>query len=169
MIKNSTEFREHVKSYFKTKFSENESCDNHAINLEIGIFNYSVREATNKKIVKSWENKHFQQLYIDRLRSIYFNLTPKIISRILEKTLKPQDFAFMTHQEFCPEKWEELITKKHKRENSQNVSRQCPTDLFTCKKCSSKNCSYSELQIRSADEPATLFISCLDCGKHWRM
>ena len=39
---------------------------------------------------------------------------------------------------------------------------------FTCSKCKSKKCTYYEMQTRSADEPATIFITCLDCGKNWR-
>ena len=51
-----------------------------ATNLEIGIFNYAIKEATRKKIVKKWENPHFVSIYIDRLRSIYMNLKKIIIS-----------------------------------------------------------------------------------------
>ena len=42
------------------------------------------------------------------------------------------------------------------------------TDSFTCRKCRSKKCTYYELQTRSADEPMTLFITCIDCGTKWK-
>jgi len=48
------------------------------------------------------------------------------------------------------------------------VNIQASTDMFTCKKCKSKRTTYYEAQIRSADEPATIFITCIDCGKHWK-
>lgn len=40
--------------------------------------------------------------------------------------------------------------------------------VFECQSCHSKNTDYYELQTRSADEPATIFINCFDCGKHFR-
>ena len=43
------------------------------------------------------------------------------------------------------------------------------TDQFKCRKCGSRSCSYYEVQTRSADEPMTQFISCLDCGNRWKM
>jgi len=45
--------------------------DNHAKNLEKGIYNYSLKEATNRKIIKKWDNAFFVQIYTDRIRSIY--------------------------------------------------------------------------------------------------
>ena len=172
--------RENSRRFFESRFSQSVSkpvsdsslmsSETLAANLEIGVFNYAIREATHRKIVKSWDNRHFQQLYKDRLRTIYCNLDDAIIALINSGEVKPQEFAFMTHQEMCPEKWTELIDKKRKREDSHNQkSVQCSTSLFTCKRCMSKNCTYYELQIRSADEPATIFVSCLDCGKHWRV
>jgi len=75
----------------------------------------------------------------------------------------------MTHQELDANMWKELIDKKIKRDDSKfNVNIESSTSLFTCKKCGSKKCTYYELQIRSADEPATIFITCLECGKHWK-
>jgi DNA-directed RNA polymerase subunit M/transcription elongation factor TFIIS len=71
----------------------------------------------------------------------------------------------MTHQEMCPDKWKTLIEQKIKRDKSRlHTNIEASTDLFTCKKCRSKKCTYYELQTRSADEPATIFITCLDCG-----
>ena len=36
------------------------------------------------------------------------------------------------------------------------------------KSCGKNKCTYYELQTRSADEPMTTFVSCLNCGNHWK-
>lgn len=40
--------------------------------------------------------------------------------------------------------------------------------LYTCKGCGSKETVSVEKQLRSADEPMTLIITCVVCGKTWR-
>lgn len=143
---------------------------NAAINLEKGIYNYAIKEATQRKIVKKWENPFFVQIYKDRLRSIYLNLkNTELLEQVRSGEITPQSLAFMTHQELQPKQWAELIQRKIKRDASKYVDNtQASTDMFTCKKCRSKRCTYYELQTRSADEPATIFVTCLDCGKHWK-
>ena len=42
------------------------------------------------------------------------------------------------------------------------------TDQFKCRKCFSRSCSYYEVQTRSADEPMTQFITCLNCKNRWK-
>ena len=42
-------------------------------NIEKGIYNYAIQEATKKHIVKKWENQSFVHLYMDKLRSVYIN------------------------------------------------------------------------------------------------
>ena len=71
-ITNSTVFRENIQG--KISGILNISDNSVSINLEKGIFNYAIKEATQRKIVKKWENPHFVSIYIDRLRSIYMNL-----------------------------------------------------------------------------------------------
>ena len=141
-----------------------------ATNMEKGIYNYAIKEANSKKIIKKWDNPYFAILYIDRLRSIYFNIkNPELLQQIKNKDITPQTVAFMTHQELNPDHWKELIDKKIKRDaNKFTMNIQASTDMFTCKKCRSKKCTYYELQTRSADEPATIFVTCLDCGKNWK-
>lgn len=39
---------------------------------------------------------------------------------------------------------------------------------FTCRKCKSTKTTHYQMQTRSADEPMTVFISCLKCGNRWR-
>ncbi|CAF4219439.1 unnamed protein product, partial [Adineta steineri] len=41
-------------------------------------------------------------------------------------------------------------------------------DLIQCEQCKKNNCSYSELQTLSGDEPMTLFVLCRNCGHRWR-
>ncbi len=109
-IKNPEEFRSNIREKLNKKINNMK----HSINLEKGIFNYALKEAGNRKIVKKWDNQYFVQIYVDRLRSICNNLTQDIINQINDETIKAHVVAFMTHQELCPEIWKELYIKiKH--------------------------------------------------------
>jgi transcription elongation factor S-II len=138
--------------------------------LNQGNINTGRKEASTRKIVKKWENPYFAQLYVDRLRTIYINLKNEaLLEQVKQKEIPVKQFAFMTHQEMNPEHWRENIEKKMKRDSVKFTTQiEASTDMFTCKKCKSKKCTYYELQTRSADEPTTVFITCLDCGKHWK-
>ena len=86
-----------------------------AINLEKAIFNYSLKEAKRRKILKKWENKKFQCIYLDRLRSIYINLkNPNLLKQLNDNELTPQ-YAFMTHQEMNPLRWKTLIGNENEK------------------------------------------------------
>lgn len=165
-IENSDTFRSNIRS----KLNEIIGNEKHTINLEKGIFNYSLNEAKNRKVVKKWDNPYFVQIYVDRLRSIFINLkNPKLLEQLNSGTIKAHTIAFMTHQEMCPEKWDELITAKSKRDqNKFETNLEAATDTFTCRKCKSKKCTYYALQTRSSDEPMTIFVTCLDCGQRWK-
>ena len=43
------------------------------------------------------------------------------------------------------------------------------TDQFTCSKCKHNKCKTYSLQTRSADEPTTIFVNCINCDNTWRM
>jgi len=43
------------------------------------------------------------------------------------------------------------------------------TALFKCGKCGKRRTTYTQLQTRSADEPMTTFVLCLDCGNRWKV
>ena len=138
-------------------------------NIEKGIFNYAIEKATKNNIIKKWENDIFVQLYIDRLRSIYLNLkSPELVKKIVDGEIKPESVAFMTHQEFNPEKWRELLQRKVKKDASKyNDNIEASTDVYICRRCKSRKCTYEAVQIRSSDEPMTIFVNCLSCGKNW--
>jgi transcription elongation factor S-II len=165
-VKNPQVFREKVREQLQHYLPGETICKN----LEKGIYNYCIQAATERQIVKKWDNIYFTHLYLDKLRSIYANLkNPALIAKITNKTLKPHEVAFMTHQEIVPEKWERLLSdKKIREENIYAPKIEASTDGFTCRKCKSKECSYYQLQTRSADEPMTTFVTCITCGNRWK-
>jgi transcription elongation factor S-II len=168
IVENPEEFRANIRSKLAKQFNFNQ--EKHAINLEKGVHNWAIKEATNKKVVKKWDNPFFVQIYVDRLRSIYINLKyKKIIDDINEGNVKSQELAFMTHQEMRPDVWDAYIKAKSIRDMhkfEENI--EAMTDTFTCRKCKQKRCSYYAMQTKSSDEPMTLFVQCLNCGARWK-
>ncbi len=167
-IENPAEFRTNVKNAMATRLQLDPES-NTAYNLEKGIFNFAIKESNQRRIVKKWENPAFVFIYADRMKSLFFNL--ESIGKSLQSgEITVEQLATMSHQELRPDRWTELIERKRIRDASKyNRNVGSSTDMFTCKKCQSKNCTYCEVQTRSADEPATIFVSCLDCGKNWKM
>lgn len=166
-IENPDKFRGAVREELN-KFFQNE---NYARNLEKGIQNWTLKEATSRKVVKKWDNSYFARIYLDHLKSIYINLkrNPEIIENVKNGTIKPHTIAFMTHQEINPTKWDPLIQAKIKRDkNKFETNIEAATDTFKCRKCRSNKCTYYQMQTRSADEPMTTFVCCIDCGQRWK-
>jgi transcription elongation factor S-II len=159
-------FRNNIREKFNNIINNEKT----SINLEKGIYNYTIKEANSKKVIKKWDNPSFVQLYTDRTRSIYFNLNHKhIFDQLVSGSLKPHVLAFMTHQELRPEKWDKLIEEKIKRDKHKYENNiEAATDTFKCRKCKSNKCTYYQMQTRSADEPMTTFVTCIDCGNRWK-
>jgi transcription elongation factor S-II len=42
------------------------------------------------------------------------------------------------------------------------------TDQFKCGRCGQRKTTYYQLQTRSADEPMTTFVTCVNCNNHWK-
>ena len=144
--------------------------------LERSLFEAACQYAKKVYVVQNWKSPQFVEIYKQFFRSIVSNLHPKspvnnprFLTRILEGEFELSAIPFMTPYEMFPEKWFELKDKLMQREQKileGNKSR--ATDQFKCRRCNKRECTYYELQTRSADEPMTIFIMCLNCGKEWR-
>lgn len=173
-VDNPEQFREKVIEKLQTKLSDkkinSKNFQKMAKNLETGIYNFTIQDAYTRNVVKKWENVHFTQIYIDKLRTVFINLdSPEVVEQVNNKSIKIHQLAFMTHQELQPSKWKKLLDdKKIRDENKYAPKIEASTDNFTCWKCKSKKCTYYQLQTRSADEPMTTFVTCLSCGCRWK-
>ena len=133
--------------------------------VELGVYNYAVQASITKNMLPQWSNDLFSELYIAKLRSVRYNITYDMVRSIPD----PQTIACMTHQEMRPDRWATLLYQKEKRDEHlfSNKIAATTTD-FTCFKCKKNNCTYYQLQTRSADEPMTTFVTCVNCEVHWR-
>tara|TARA_B100002051_G_C16381424_1_gene460669 strand:+ start:125 stop:637 length:513 start_codon:yes stop_codon:yes gene_type:complete len=166
-VTNPSNFRENIV----LKLTEIISCKTKSKNLEKGIYNYVIEHAKTNHIVRKWENPLFVELYVNRLRSIFRNLKSNkhLLNYLENNQCNAHEIAFMSHQELCPERWKDLIeTKKIRDKYKYTPNIDANTDNFTCRKCKSNRCSYYQLQTRSADEPMTTFVTCINCGNRWK-
>ena len=103
-MKNPDEFRNNFRKKLEPLFDNNPK---HASNLEKGIHNWALKEASNRKVIKKWDNPYFVQIYIDRCRTIWHNLKNKnLVKMVLSDEIKAHTIAFMSQQELCTERWE---------------------------------------------------------------
>jgi DNA-directed RNA polymerase subunit M/transcription elongation factor TFIIS len=161
-------FRKNISKQFTEIFTDNINLGE---NIEKGVYNYTIKEATNKQIIKKWQNPLFCEIYYSRFKSIYINLknNEQLRNQIKNGEITINQFAFITHQEMNQSQWKDRIERKIKRDNLKFTNTiKASTDMFTCNKCKSKQCTYYEMQTRSADEPTTVFVTCLNCGKNWK-
>ena len=69
--------------------------------------------------------------------------------------------GFMKPSELNPDKYSTIINKKKKEEDK--INNQATSTIYTCKKCKKNKCQVTQRQTRSADEPATTFVTCMEC------
>ena len=128
-IENPDNFRANIRKKINNKLNDEKA----SLNLEKGIFNYTLKEADRLKIIKKWDNKFFVEIYLNHLRSILNNLNDKWIEAINSCEIQPHKIAFMNHQELNHDKWAELIDTKSKRDKNKFESNiAASTDTFTC-------------------------------------
>nr|XP_020670056.1 transcription elongation factor A protein 2 [Pogona vitticeps] len=121
------------------------------------------------------EVKNTDLKYKNRIRSRLSNLkdskNPDLRKNVLCGVITPEQIAVMTSEEMASNELKEIrkaMTKEAIREHQMAKTGGTQTDLFTCGKCKKKNCTYTQVQTRSSDEPMTTFVVCNECGNRWK-
>ncbi|PKK25062.1 transcription elongation factor A protein 2 isoform X2 [Columba livia] len=119
--------------------------------------------------------KNTDMKYKNRVRSRISNLkdskNPELKKNVLCGAITPEQIAVMTSEEMASNELKEIrkaMTKEAIREHQMAKTGGTQTDLFTCGKCKKKNCTYTQVQTRSSDEPMTTFVVCNECGNRWK-
>nr|XP_047929174.1 transcription elongation factor A protein 3 [Anser cygnoides] len=134
-----------------------------------------------ERMASEIEDHIFQELkstdmkYRNRVRSRISNLkdpkNPNLRRNVLCGAILPGLIARMTAEEMASDELKELrnaMTQEAIREHQMAKTGGTVTDLFQCGKCKKKNCTYNQVQTRSADEPMTTFVLCNECGNRWK-
>ncbi|XP_032936814.1 transcription elongation factor A protein 3 isoform X2 [Catharus ustulatus] len=134
-----------------------------------------------EKMASEIEDHIFQELkstdmkYRNRVRSRISNLkdpkNPGLRRNVLCGAIEPGLIARMTAEEMASDELKKLrsaMTQEAIREHQMAKTGGTVTDLFQCSKCRKKNCTYNQVQTRSADEPMTTFVLCNECGNRWK-
>ncbi|XP_060725919.1 transcription elongation factor A protein 3 isoform X12 [Tachysurus vachellii] len=136
------------------------NCDSMAAEIEDHI--YQEIKATDMK-------------YKNRVRSRISNLkdpkNPNLRKNVLGGAIELSRIATMTAEEMASDELKQLrniLTQEAIREHQMAKTGGTTTDLLQCGKCKKKNCTYNQVQTRSADEPMTTFVLCNECGNRWK-
>ena len=148
---------------------------NPANNIEKGIYNATIQRAMRTNIARQWSNPRFVDAYIQRKLSVIINIDPEsyvnnelLLRRLMNQEMLPHTLAFMKPEELFPERWDVFLKQQAIEKAKEDY---VPTGYYTqykCGKCGACKTSITEVQIRSADEPMTQFITCLVCKHKWR-
>jgi len=113
--------------------------------------------------------------YKNQIRSRVFNLrdkkNPELRENVLCGVISPEKFAVMTSEEMASDhvkQQRKTFVEEGIKASHLAVKEGTKTDLLKCGKCKKRNCTYNQLQTRSADEPMTTFVLCNECGHRWK-
>jgi DNA-directed RNA polymerase subunit M/transcription elongation factor TFIIS len=163
-----------LRSFVLNKLNEMVNDEKLAKNIEIAVYNWTVRAAVQNKIQEKHEKKYFRVMYKHRYFAIRNAIqNGKLIERIQNKTIKFKDVVTMTPDQLVPDgpyattlqklQQRELEIEMNKAKNDEEYE-----GIFMCRKCKSKKTEYHQLQTRSADEPMTTYVHCKNCDNSWK-
>ena len=129
-----------------------------------------------------------KKAYASKARSLYSNLKKNmtltqrvLLGQVPAETLaklKSEDLASEETKQARQEQAKKLIDSKRldwEQANESKINEMCgikgellKASLFTCGRCKSTKTTSTQKQTRSADEPMTVFVLCLNCGKRWK-
>lgn len=137
--------------------------------------------------VDAW-SKGVKQTYIEKVRGLVFNLKKnrQIRDQVILGQISSDQLPQMTSEQLATEeksleinatvrKLQDSRRLDWERENEGKINDMCgikgemlKASLFTCGRCKSTKTTSTQKQTRSADEPMTVFVFCMNCGKRWK-
>lgn len=144
--------------------------------LERALWVRTLDTCARDRVPRFWEHATFRNRYTTRAMSLAFNLrhprNPALRHRVLGGEVTPEVLVSMGPEDMFPELYAPIyarLASDHLRKMAVDAkdAPDGPED-HRCRACKSLKTQYYLLQTRSADEPMTVYVSCLGCGKRWK-
>jgi|SaaInlV_100m_DNA_2_1039680.scaffolds.fasta_scaffold35038_1 transcription elongation factor S-II len=152
----------------------NPLVDKKSKKIERSVYNWTIRITEANHIEKSWDCKLFKNIYIHKAASIIDNINPRshignpeLLRKIINNEIEIEYLVDMKPEELYPEHWKKILERQQNTAMDKEKEKEY-TDQFKCRKCKMRKCTYYMLQTRSADEPMTAFITCINCKNKWK-
>jgi transcription elongation factor S-II len=130
--------------------------------LENAILNKCIADAQRWFIDIDWKSPAFREMVRNRAMSLYG-------ARKLLETMSPEEFVNTSEVDRNPERWMDKLRQAAERDKALYSRKTTASTQMYCSACKKKtNCDYYQMQTRSADEPMTTFVTCLECDKRWK-
>jgi transcription elongation factor S-II len=149
-----------------------------ATEFELALLKSVSNLASKEEIDKDWSNKIFWNLYRNKAVSLYENLrgsesyvqnSEPWLEKLKTNQISCQSFVDMSAVDICPQRWKVMIDTIIETEKKLYSKNDAASIVIWCSGCKKKSkCTYYQMQTRSADEPMTTFITCLECDKKWK-
>lgn len=149
-----------------------------AKDCENALLHFISDQALKDAIEVDWSNRVFWNMYRNKAISIYENLRGEDsyvqnkenwMEKIKSGQISIQRFVEMNPIEMCPARWKAAIERMIELEKKLYSKNEAAAIYLWCSSCKKKaKCDYYQMQTRSADEPMTTFVTCLECDKKWK-
>jgi len=149
-----------------------------ATELETCLLHFVSDNALRECIDIDWSNKVFWNNYRAQAVSLYENLQGNKsyvnnemnwLEKLKSGEITPKRFVEIPVSELCPSRWKKFVESTLESEKKLYSQKKAASAIMYCSRCKKKsNCDYYLLQTRSADEPMTTFVTCLECDRRWK-
>lgn len=110
-----------------------------------------------------------------KYRSLMFNLkdpkNPDFRRRVLLGHVEAEGLVNMTTAEMASDERRQENKKLEEKalfDCERGGALKATTDQFRCGRCGHRKTTYHQMQTRSADEPMTTYVTCVNCNNHWK-
>ncbi|XP_073130475.1 transcription elongation factor TFIIS [Henckelia pumila] len=134
---------------------------------------YRVAVLVETAMFQKWGKSTGAQKF--KYRSVIFNIkdpqNPDFRRKVLLGDIEPEAMTELTPEDMASDARQiqnEKIKEKALFNSELGGPPKASTNEFTCSRCKKKETTYYQLQTRSADEPMTTFVTCVNCNKRWK-
>ena len=130
--------------------------------IETAILNRCVSDAQRWLVDIDWNTLAFREMYRSRALGLYPH-------RHMVASMGAIEFVNSSPVDQTPDRWRDILQAALEKDKAKYSKKTTANIEMYCRSCKKKSkCDYYQVQTRSADEPMTTFVTCLECDTKWK-